>query len=119
MNSEGSYTITDPTGNLVTAYEVTGDIMLFESNKSDANLSTPALITAVETKPATISNFAGQTFNYIQFRTAAGGFEFGFVSIDSQGNITHDGYWPMGGFFQPPTPFSGGNFAASSVVEDS
>jgi hypothetical protein len=119
VNSDGSYSISDPTGNLVAAYEVPGDIMLIESNKSGPNFSTPALITAVETRPAAISDFAGKTFNYIQFRTAAGGFEFGFVSIDAQGNITHDGYWPMGGFFQPPSLFNGGSFAASSVAEDS
>ena len=118
VNGNGTYTITDPTGNLVAAYEVPGDILLVESNKSGPNLSTPALITAVETKPATIASFAGQTFNYIQFRTASGGFEFGFVSIDAQGAITHDGYWPMGGMFQPPQTISGGSFAASSITED-
>lgn len=118
VNSDGTYTITDPTGNLVVAYEVPGYIMLVESNKSGPNMNTPALITAIETKPVSISSFAGQNFNYLQFRTANGGVETGYISIDAQGAITHDGYSPFQGLQQGQSAFSGGTFTPASVVED-
>jgi hypothetical protein len=120
VNANGSYTIADPSGNLVAAYEVPGYVMLVESNKSGSNMTTPALITAIETKPVTISSFAGQKFNYLQFRTSGGGLEVGYVSIDEQGSITHDGYSPVSVLDQQgQSAFNGGTFAASSVVEDS
>jgi hypothetical protein len=74
------------------------------------------LITAVESVPASINTFAGQKFNYLQFRTAAGGMELGTISIDAQGNAQHDGYWPFGVFSQ--NLFNSGSFTATSVVED-
>jgi hypothetical protein len=119
VNTNGSYTITDPAGNLVAAYEVPGYVMLVESNKSGSNMTTPALITAIQTKPVTISSFAGQKFNYLQFRTAGGGLEAGYVSINAQGSITHDGYSPVSVLGQQgQSAFNGGTFAASSIVED-
>lgn len=117
VNSDGTYTITDPNGNLLAAYEVPGTALMVETAKSGPQHDTAALITAIESKPAAISSFAGRSFNYLQFRTASGGVELGTVTIDAQGNIEHDGYWPYGVVSQQ-NMFSGGNFPASSVVED-
>ncbi len=116
VNANGTYTITDPNGNLLSAYEVPGFVMVVEAANAGPNKDTQALITAVESVPATINTFAGQNFNYMQFRTAAGGLEVGTVSIDGQGNVTHDGYWPFGVFSD--SEFNGGSFAASAVQED-
>ena len=89
---------------------------MIEAANAGPNRDTLALITAVESAPATINTFAGQEFNYLQFRTAAGGMEMGTISIDTQGDIQHDGYWPFGVLSQ--NVFNGGSFAATSVQED-
>jgi hypothetical protein len=116
VNSDGTYAIADPQGNLLSAYEVPGFVMMIEAANAGPNKDTEALITAVESVPASIDTFAGRNFNYLQFRTAAGGLEVGTITIDALGNIQHDSYSPFGAFSQ--SLFSGGSFAASSVTED-
>ena len=118
VNADGIYTITDPNGNLLDAYEVPGTALMVEAAKAGPNHNTVALITAIESTPSTINTFAGQNFNYMQFRTASGGLEVGTISIDAQANITHAGYWPFGALQQPPNQFGSGSFAASAVQED-
>jgi hypothetical protein len=116
VNADGTYAITDPNGNLLAGYEVPGFVLMVEAANAGPNRDTPALITAVESAPASINTFAGRNFNYVQFRTAAGGMELGTITIDGQGNIQHDGYWPFGVFSQ--SLFNGGSFSASSITED-
>lgn len=116
VNSDGTYTINDPNGNLLSGYEVPGFVMMIEAANAGPLSNTMALITAVESVPASINTFAGQNFNYVQFRTAAGGTDVGTITIDAQGNVTHDGYSPFQIF--SGSPFSGGSFSASSVTED-
>ncbi len=116
VNADGTYTITDPNGNLLSAYEVPGFVMMVEAANAGPNKDTKALITAVESVPASINTFAGKNFNYVQFRTAAGGMEVGTISIDAQGNAQHDGYWPMGAFSQ--SLFNSGSVSATSITED-
>ncbi len=118
LNANGTYTITDPSGNLLAAYEVPGSVLMVESSKSGTGHNTPALITAIEIAPASINTFAGRSFNYIQFRTSSGGLGLGTISLDAQGNISHDGYWPYGELQQPTDLFDGGTFSASSIQED-
>ena len=72
VNADGTYTITDPHGNLLSAYEVPGFVLMVEAANAGPNRDTESLITAVESAPASINTFAGQKFNYLQFRTAAG-----------------------------------------------
>jgi hypothetical protein len=117
VNADGTYTITDPQGNLLSAYEVPGTVMMVEAANAGPNKDTVALITAIETAPASINTFAGRKFNYIQFRTTTGGIEIGTVTVDASGNITHGGYWPFGVISQG-SMFNSGYFPASSVVED-
>jgi hypothetical protein len=116
VNADGTYTISDPHGNLLSGYEVPGFVLMVEAANAGPTRDTPALITAIENAPASINTFAGQNFNYLQFRTAAGGMEMGTIAIDAQGNIQHDGYWPFGVFSQ--NQFNGGSFAASNITED-
>ena len=78
-NTDGSYAITDPNSNLISAYEVPGYALVIQSAKSGPNHNTPALITAVESGPISLSTFANKSYNYMQFRTAAGGLEVGSV----------------------------------------
>jgi hypothetical protein len=116
VNADGTYFISDPNGNLLAAYEVPGFVLMVETAKAGPSHNTPALITAIESVPSSINTFAGRKFNYVQFRTAAGGMELGTIGIDGQGNIQHDGYWPFGAFSQ--SLFGGGSFSAASVTED-
>ena len=116
VNADGTYSITDPNGNLLSAYEVPGTAMMVEAANAGPNKDTVALITAIETAPASIETFAGQNFNYIQFRTSTGGIELGTVTVDASGNITHAGYWPFGVISQDSS-FNSGYFPASSVTE--
>ena len=116
VNADGTYTIADPQGNLLSAYEVPGFVMMIEAANAGPDRDTAALITAVESAPSSINTFAGRDFNYLQFRTAAGGMEMGTITIDAQGNTQHDGYWPFGVFSQDL--FNGGSFSASAITED-
>src|SRR5579863_6577822 len=83
VNSDGTYTIGDPQGNLLAAYEVPGFVLMVEAANAGPNQNALALITAVESAPASINTFAGRSFNYLQFRTAAGGTELGTISISA------------------------------------
>jgi hypothetical protein len=118
VGADGTYTIADPNGNLLSAYEVPGTMLMVEALHAGPNRDTASLITAIESAPASISTFAGRSFNYLQFRTSSGGVELGTITVDALGNIQHDGYWPFGVVNQQ-SQFSGGSFPASSVVEDS
>lgn len=118
VNSDGSYTITDPNGNLLSAYEVPGFVMVVEAANAGPNRDAAALITAVESVPASIDTFAGHKFNYTQFRTRDGGAEVGTVTIDTAGNITAKSYDPGAMMWTPSKYFNGGTFPASSLQED-
>ncbi len=118
VNSDGSYTITDPNGNLLSAYEVPGSAMVVQAAHAGPNRDTDALITAVQSVPVLIDNFAAQDFNYIQFRTRDGGVEVGTVTIDHGGNITARSYDPGAIMWSDGTYFNGGTITASQVHED-
>ena len=113
LNSDGTYTLNDPTGNLIAGYEVPNYGLLIQAAKAGPNHATPALITAIQQAPISISSMAGHQYNYMQFRTASGGMEVGSVAIDGQGNINTTSYWPYGA-----TSFSGsqGAFGASTFL---
>jgi hypothetical protein len=95
VNADGSYTLNDPTGNLTAAYEVPGYALLIEATKAGEDKNTPALITAVESGPISMSTFANQSYNYMQFRTAADGLEVGSVTL-SESSSQNSSYWPYG-----------------------
>ncbi|MGO9317753.1 MAG: hypothetical protein ACLPXT_14190 [Terracidiphilus sp.] len=110
VNGNGSYTINDPTGNLLSAYEVPGYALMIQSAKSGPDHLTPALITAVESGPISLSTFANHSYNYMSFRTASGGVEIGSITIGTtSGNNTN--YWPYGNTF----PGSGGAFGGGPM----
>jgi hypothetical protein len=118
VNADGSYTITDPQGNLLSAYEVPGSVLVVEAANAGPNKDTVSLITAVESVPASIDSFAGKNYNYTQFRTRDGGVELGSVTIDSSGNITSNSWDPNAIMWSSGTYFNGGTFTSSSIEED-
>jgi hypothetical protein len=98
VNSDGTYTLNDPTGNLLTAYEVPNYALLIQAAKTGPNSNTPALITAVESEQISINTFEGQAYNYMQFRTSSGGLEVGAVSVNIQGTGSITSFWPYGSY---------------------
>lgn len=119
VNSDGSYTITDPNGNLLSAYEVPGYVMVVEAANAGPNRDSAALITAIQSVPVTLQTFAAKNFNMTQFRTRDGGVEIGTVTIDASGNITARSYDPGSIMWTQASYFNGGTFPASTTEEDS
>jgi hypothetical protein len=120
VNSDGSYAINDPNGNLVTAYEVPGYALVLQAEKAGPDHATPALIIAVESGPISLSTFEGNTYSYMQFRTAAGGLEAGSVAISASGTGTDSSYWPFGALTAingGQSPYNSGTIALSSATE--
>jgi hypothetical protein len=119
VNSDGTYTLNDPAGNLLGAYEVPGYALLVQAAKTGSNHNTKALITAVQSTPITLSTLENHSYNYMQFRTAAGGIEAGSVTMDGTGAVSISSYWPYGAQNQQSSPFNTGGFPANSFAEDS
>ena len=118
VNLDGTYTLNDPAGNLVAAYEVPNYAMLVQAAKTGPTHDKPALITAVESGPISIATWANRQYNYMQFRTAAGGIEVGSANMDPQGNISISSYWPYGALNNSGSPFNAGSFSGANIVAD-
>ncbi|WLT32578.1 hypothetical protein [Geothrix sp. PMB-07] len=111
-NADGTYAITDPTGNLQTAYEVPGYALIIKANKTGADHATPSLITAIQTQPITRVSISNRSYNYMQFRTNSGGVEVGSLKINSSGDVAIESFWPYGeqsgsGAFHTGSPVTG------------
>lgn len=118
VNTDGTYAITDPTGNLQTAYEVPGYALIIRANKTGPNHATPSLITAIQSQPITQAGISNRSYNYMQFRTNSGGLEVGSLKINAAGDVAVEGFWPYGeqsgsGAFHTGSPVSG-----SSILTD-
>jgi len=121
VNSDGTYTLNDPTGNLLAAYEVPNYALLIQAAKTGPNANTPALVTAVESGQISLATFESQAYNYMQFRTAAGGMEVGSVTINTQGTGAISGFWPYGSYNQgnqSSGPFDSGTIDLSEAQLD-
>lgn len=118
VNADGTYTLNDPQGNLIAAYEVPNYALLIQAAKTGPTEDAPALITAVESGPISAATFEGQAYNYMQFRTAAGGLDVGSVNITAQGVANTSSYWPYGALTQSST-FNTSSFNMTRAQEDS
>jgi hypothetical protein len=117
-NPDGTYTLSDPSGNLVAAYEVPNYVMLIQATMTGPNKNTLALVTAVQTTEITPATFASQKYNYMQFRTSIGGVSIGAATMDAQTNVTTSSYWPFGEQNQQGA-FNSSSMLSSSFQEDS
>lgn len=119
VNADGSYTLNDPAGNLIAAYEVPDYALVIEAAKAGPSQNTPALITAVESGPISISTFANRSYNYMQFRTASGGLEVGSVTIGATTG-QNTSYWPYGALNpQENETFHNSSIESGQAQEDS
>lgn len=115
----GVYTLSDPTGNLIAAYEVPGYALLIDAQKAGPNQDTPALVTAVESGTISLSTFTNKSYNYIQFRTASGGLEVGSVAFTASSGH-NSSYWPYGALNQgSSSPFNTGTIDLSGATQSS
>jgi hypothetical protein len=122
VNSDGTYRLNDPTGNLLAAYEVPNYALLIQAAKTGPNANTPALVTAVESGQISIDTFEGQAYNYMQFRTSSGGMEVGSVSVNMEGTGSITSFWPYGSYNegnQGVSPFGSGTLDMSDAQLDS
>jgi hypothetical protein len=110
VNANGSYTLSDPKGHLISAYEVPGYALVIQANNVGPNSDTAALITAVESGPISLSTFANKSYNYMSFRTNFGGVEIGSISIGATSG-TNTNYWPYGNV----SPGAGGAFGGGTM----
>jgi hypothetical protein len=117
VNADGSYSIADPAGNLVTAYEVPGYAMLIEAEKMGPNENTMALVMAVESGQISLPAIAGN-YNYMQFRTSSGGISVGSITVSSS-SATSTEYWPYGALNQDDSSFGGQTMSLTTATEDS
>ena len=118
VNGDGSWTIADPTGNLVAAYEVPNFVLLVQAAKTGPGHDQPSLVTAVQASPVSIASMANARHNYMQFRTASGGVEIGSAVSDNAGQVTNSSYWPYGAQ-NASHVFNNGLVSLSSFVPDS
>jgi hypothetical protein len=119
VNSDGTYTLSDPTGNLIDAYEVPNYALLIQAAKTGPNADTAALITAVESGQISMATFEGQSYNYMQFRTAAGGLEVGSITVSAQGIGSNSSFWPYGSYNQSGSAFNSGTIDMTQAQLDS
>jgi hypothetical protein len=116
-NPDGTYTLSDPNGNLLMAYEVPNYVLLIQAAKTGPHHNTLALVTAVQTSQITLATFASQKYNYMQFRTSVGGVSIGAATMNTQTNVTTSSYWPFGEQNQQGA-FNSSSFLSSSFQMD-
>ena len=119
VNPDGTYSLNDPSGNLLSAYEVPNYALLIQAAKTGATKDEPALVTAVEKGTISTAMLANDSYNSMQFRTAAGGLEVGSITMDAAGNVGVNSYWPFGAVNQNGgEQFHQGTFAADLFQTD-
>ena len=116
-NTDSSYAINDPGGNLAWAYELPGYGLVVAANKMGPDRSL-AVITALEAGPATLATFAGTTYNTMNFRSTAGGFQVGSAAITNSGGLASS-YWPFGALSGSAQAAASATLPVAGAVEDS
>ncbi len=120
VNSNGTYTLNNPGGNLTYAYEIPNHAVLIQADKTGPNRNTLALVTAVESTQISAYIFEGQAYNYMQLRTS-GGVNIGSITINPQGAAAISSYWPYGALRAGnggQSPFSSSGFDLADAQLD-
>jgi hypothetical protein len=87
--------------NLVTGFEAPGVGLVMIADETGNTADKTSLVIGVPEASITVADlttrFTETThFNYLQFRTTDGGFEFGDITIEAGGLATANSYWPYG-----------------------
>lgn len=121
VNADGTYTLNDPTGDLVAAYEVPNYALLIQAAKTGPSANTPALISAVESGQISLATFEGQAYNFMQFRTASGGLNVGSVNVGTDGTGSTSTFSPYQSYNQGNqggSPFNSGTLEMATAQLD-
>jgi hypothetical protein len=118
INADGTYTLNDPRGNLISAYEIPNYALIIQAAKTGPNHDIPALVTAVEKGNISVGTWAGHQYNYMQFRTSSGGMEVGSAILDGHGDVAISSYWPYGALNPGGSAFNQGGFDVSMFSSD-
>lgn len=96
IGTDGTYTLADPGGNLISAYEVPNFVLLIQAAKTGPDHNVASLVMAVQSSPISVATISTHRYNYMQFRTSSGGVEIGSALIDGAGLVGISRYWPYG-----------------------
>ncbi len=94
VNSDGTYSFTDPANHLLMGYEVPNYALVLQVNNAGPTQASTALVFSAAQTPMVPTNFFGQKFNFMQFRTSNAGVEIGDASIAANGGLTVNTYQP-------------------------
>ena len=94
VNANGSSTVDDPAGHVLSVSEVPGYGVVMLMNNTGTTADQLALITSIMQQPITGSEIEGLSFNTLSFRTRGGGVAIESVAIDSNGNLSGVNYLP-------------------------
>lgn len=89
-----SYSVRNPQGQLVDAWEVPGVTLLGTSTLSNPPLGEPSLVTALPGAAITRDTLKRGAYNVLHLRTRLGGFEAGCLEVDPGANIIHQTFSP-------------------------
>jgi hypothetical protein len=118
VGSDGSYTISDPDGNLVSGYEIPGAGLVLQARKAGPVGAEDALIIAAETGQVTLDGLEGR-YNTMRFRTRRGGISVSAAQVGAH-EMTERGYSPFAAFAGlkagPSAGFEGSTHAATEFA---
>jgi len=119
VNANGGLYLNDPTGNLTAGYEVPNYAMIIQAGKTGPGSNTPALITAVESGPISLSTFEGHSYNYMQFANIFRR-RFDRIGHHRRAGLGNDFfYWPYGALNQNNnSPFNSNNLDMAQAQLD-
>jgi hypothetical protein len=117
VNADGTYTLSDPTHNLLSAYEVPNYALLIQAAHTGPSHSVASLVTAVESGTISVPNLIGQKFNFMQFRTQGGGVQTGELTFGAAA-ISLTTYWPYAAFSIVGSSFLSDSIPIASLTPD-
>jgi hypothetical protein len=95
VNANGSATLDDPAGHLLSVSEVPGYGIVALMNNAGTAKDELALVTSVGQQNVTAASFEGRAYNMMEVRTRGGGVGVASLAIDGAGSISGLQYMPF------------------------
>lgn len=95
VNADGSATINDPDGHLLSVSEVPGYGIVALMDNAGSTGDQLALVTSTIQQNVTAASFANQNYNIFEFRTRGGGVGISSISIDDTATVTGTEFMPF------------------------
>jgi len=100
INKDGTYDVTDSTGNITNALEIPGYQIMLLMNKAGPSANEQALVVGVLSDSTTITASSSGEYNYMKFRTSNGGFLSGAL-VMTNGVMINTGFSSLSRAVQP------------------